>query len=195
MNLPLYHRHKAGRLLAHQLRRQAASNIISQIKDPTGILDTDPAAINSTFSSFYSTLYTSGAAADSTEMHSFLDGLNFPAATPVDIERLDSPLNVSEIVTAISEMQSNKAPGPDGFPVEFFKKFKDKLAPLLHSVYIESLESGSLPPTLRQASINVLLKKDKDPDLCTSYRPISLINVDTGANCMSHYRCVGLNGT
>lgn len=40
------------------------------------------------------------------------------------------------------------------------------------------LQSGSLPPTLRQASINVLPKKDKDPDLCASYRPISLINVD-----------------
>lgn len=39
------------------------------------------------------------------------------------------------------------------------------------------LESGSLPDTLRQASINVLLKKDKDPDLCTSDRSISLINV------------------
>ena len=32
---------------------------------------------------------------------------------------------------------------------------------------------------MRQASISVLLKKDEDADLCTSYRPISLMNVDT----------------
>lgn len=44
---------------------------------------------------------------------------------------------------------------------------------------IESLSNGSLPFTLRQASISVLLKKGKDPELCTSYRPISLMNVDT----------------
>ena len=38
---------------------------------------------------------------------------------------------------------------------------------------------GSLSPTLRRASISVLLKKDKDADLCTSFRPIYLMNVDT----------------
>lgn len=78
-------------------------------------MHTDPPAINSTFSSFYFSLYSSEAPTDPT---------------------------------------------------------------LLHSVDVESLQSGSLPPTLCQASINVQLKKDKDPDLCTSYRPISLINVD-----------------
>ena len=48
----------------------------------------------------------------------------------------------------------------------------------MHSVYIESLQNGSLPPTLRQASISLLLKKDKDPKLSSSYIPLSLINVD-----------------
>ncbi|XP_035478463.2 uncharacterized protein LOC118299115 [Scophthalmus maximus] len=78
----------------------------------------------------------------------------------------------------MKSMQNNKAPGPDGYPVEFFQRFQHKLAPLLHSVYIESLQNGSLPPTFRQASISLLLKKDKDPKLCSSYRPLSLINVD-----------------
>ena len=79
---------------------------------------------------------------------------------------------------AIKSIQNSKAPGPDGFPIEFLKIFQAKLAPLLHSVYSESLRHGSLPPTVRQASISLLLKKDKDPKLCSSYRPLSLINVD-----------------
>lgn len=35
-----------------------------------------------------------------------------------------------------------------------------------------------MPPTLSQAVITLLLKKDKDPTSCASYRPISLLNVD-----------------
>lgn len=47
------HGDKPSRLLTHQLRRQAASRLISQIKDPSGSLITDPMAINSVFQSFY----------------------------------------------------------------------------------------------------------------------------------------------
>lgn len=69
---------------------------------------------------------------------------------------------LEEINNAIMSLQSGKAPGPDGFPTGFYKKFKDKLAPLLLAVYTEALENNILPPTLRQASITLVLKKNKD---------------------------------
>ena len=172
------HGDRASRLLAHQLRRQAASRMIPQIKDSLGTLHSDPTNINSVFHSFYSSLYESESSPDTTEMNSFLDSLNFPVINPDSAKDLDSPLSVEEITLAIRNMQNNKTPGPDGFSVEFFKRFQDKLSPLLHAVYKESLQYGILPPTLRQASISLLLKKDKDPVLCSSYRPLSLINVD-----------------
>ena len=73
--------------------------------------------------------------------------------------------------------------------LNFFLRYQHKQAPLLHSVYIESLQNGSLPPTLRQASIRLLLKKDKDPKLCSSCRPLSLINVDAKilAKALAHH--------
>lgn len=173
------HGDKSGRLLAHQLRRQVASRLIPRIKDGSGALQEDPVVINSVFSSFYESLYKSEFSSDPTDMHKFLDELQFPSINPELVNQLDSALTIQELNLALQSMQNNKAPGPDGLPVEFFKAFQAKLTPLLHSVYLESLSLGSLPPTLRQASISVLLKKDKDADICTSYRPISLMNVDT----------------
>lgn len=41
-----------------------------------------------------------------------------------------------------------------------------------------SLSSGDLPHSLRQAIISLILKKDKDPSQCSSYRPISLLCSD-----------------
>lgn len=78
----------------------------------------------------------------------------------------------------LKQMQSNKAPGPDGFPIKFLKTFIGKLALLLLSVFNESIESGSLPPTLTKATIALLHKGDKDPTSCGSYRPLSLLNAD-----------------
>lgn len=45
-------------------------------------------------------------------------------------------------------------------------------------MFNESLSSGQLPPTILQAAITLIPKKDKDPLQCASYRPISLLNVD-----------------
>ena len=39
---------------------------------------------------------------------------------------------------------------------------------MLFNMYNESFESGSLPKTLREASITLLLKKNKDPQSCGS---------------------------
>lgn len=168
---------KASRLLAHQLKQRAASRMIPQIRDSSGNLLSNPSDVNLVFRSFYSSLYQSELT-DTVDIDSFFHNLDIPLISPDSACALDAPIKLEEIVQAIKDMQSSKAPGPDGYPTEFFKKFCEKLAPLLLNVFNESIERGSLPVTLTQASISLLLKKGKDPANCSSYRPISLLNVD-----------------
>lgn len=66
-------------------------------------------------------------------------------------------------------------PAPTDLLLNFIKI---QLAPLLQAMFKEALSIGTLPMTLRQASVSLLPKKDKDPLLCTSYGPIPLLNVD-----------------
>ena len=79
---------------------------------------------------------------------------------------------------AIGGMQTGRAPGSDGLPADFYKLYRDILAPVLLDLYEESREKGSLPPTLREALVVSLLKPDKPPAECDSYRPLSLLNCD-----------------
>ena len=107
--------------------------------------------------------------------------LDLPKVSPENNLKLDGALTLSEIkeaIQAIQSMNSGKSPGPDGYPVDFYKKFSDQLAPLLLEMFNHSFERGTLPPTLLQASISLIFKRDKDPLSCASYRPISLLPVD-----------------
>lgn len=75
-------------------------------------------------------------------------------------------------------MASAKAPGPDGYTVEFFKLTSDFVPDTLKHVYAGMWDGGPYLPTGTQAHIKLISKKGKDPLLPGSYRPISLINVD-----------------
>lgn len=75
-------------------------------------------------------------------------------------------------------MQSGKSPGPDGYPTDFYKTFSVQLSPLLLLVFKELFSLKALPSTMHEAVISLLLKKDKSPLECSSYRPISLKNTD-----------------
>lgn len=75
-------------------------------------------------------------------------------------------------------LHSGKLPGPDGFMVEFNKWFAPLLSPFLRDIYNEALSLGRLNQTLINATITLLLKKDKDPLICSSFRPILLLNAD-----------------
>lgn len=84
---------------------------------------------------------------------------------------LEAPITQKEIIAAITSMQSGKSPGPDGLPSYFLKKFSVELSRFLCSVFSDSFDSW-----FYQACISLLLKKDKDPLDCASYRPISQLN-------------------
>lgn len=61
---------KPSRLLAHQLRKSAASRIISEINTSSG-LTVDPQEINNTFKNFYVSLTTSEQQPTSDDLFNF----------------------------------------------------------------------------------------------------------------------------
>jgi hypothetical protein len=73
-------------------------------------------------------------------------------------------------------MERNKAPGPDGFPAEFYQKFweviKDDLMALFNQFSI-----GDLPLYKLNFGVITLLPKKEDVVQIQQYRPICLLNV------------------
>ena len=76
----IYHEHsdKLSRLLAHQLKRQTTSQLITQMKDSSDNLVSNLTSINDIFKNFYSSLYESESSSDMTELTSFLHNLDIP---------------------------------------------------------------------------------------------------------------------
>jgi hypothetical protein len=89
---------------------------------------------------------------------------------------LTRPFSMSELETAVRDMKSNTAPGPDGFSTCFFKKFwgkvRDDILEMLHL-----LHKGKLDLARLNFGILVLLPKIKGANQIKQYRPICLLNV------------------
>lgn len=168
---------KNGRLLARQLRQQDNSNNIPMIKKDNGVV-TSSKEINQVFKCFYENLYTSSCAPNPEEITTFFSGIHLPSISNEQKDMLDTPITEEEIRAAISSMKTGKSPGMDGFPVEYYKKFIDILAPILHKVYMEAFERGSLPGTFNDALISLIPKKDRDTSDPSNFRPVSLLGVD-----------------
>lgn len=66
---------------------------------------------------------------------------------------------------------------PGWVSIRIFRKLWPEIRPISMAA-INNILKGDILPSWRHASISLLLKKDKNPLDCSSYRPISLLNVD-----------------
>ena len=129
------------------------------------------------FAQFYSTLYSEQEVWSDGEVARFLADLPLQPLSQEDNDMLDEAVMVEDLKEAVGKMKAGKSPEPTGFPCKFFKAYIKHLgAPLLDMIE-EAAEMGSFPPDLRVAEIVVIPK----PEECSSYRPISLQNVEVKA--------------
>lgn len=172
---------KARRLLTWRARKQEASRYIHKIKNPqTNEVRYNLEDIQEPFVYYYSNLYSQPPAADINIVESFLDSLDLPSIGTEQNKKLTQQITEEEIGKAISNLKGNKVPGPDGFPSEWYKCFKQMIVPTLKSCFNQVLEGGEIPISWNQALISVILKPGKDATECSSYRPVSVLNIDYG---------------
>lgn len=169
---------KPNKLLARLARNSPSKSFISAIHDQDDQRQTNNLKINECFKKFYEKLYSSEMDTDKLSHGHFLNKLVMPQLSDERAKLLEGPITLIEIDKAISSLQSGKSPGADGFCVEFYKTLKGKINKLLLRVFNKSFEEGELPESMYDAHIIVIPKKDKNPEQCSSYRPISLLGVD-----------------
>ena len=81
-----------------------------------GVLSSDPTAIANCNSQFYRQLYF-----EDVGHRPVLNDVDFSRISMEDASWLDRPFEEEEVVGVINDFNGDKAPGPDGFSMAFFK--------------------------------------------------------------------------
>jgi hypothetical protein len=69
---------------------------------------------------------------------------DIPQLSADECEILTRDFSEEEVREAIMQMERNKAPGPDGFPAEFYQKFWDVIKMDLMAMFIQ-LQTSNMP--------------------------------------------------
>ena len=85
----------------------------------------------------------------------------------------DIHVSLDGVVKLLSELQENKAPGPDGLSPKILKLCAEEVAPALTSIFNKSMLTGELPCDWLTANISPIHKKG-DRAAASNYRPVSL---------------------
>lgn len=170
---------KSTKLLARRLQKQRADSTIYKIRDPVSKnIHYKQDELQNTFKKYYKSLYTQPQLEGEQQISEFLKSLNLPELSEEQNQILTAAITETELNSAISRLKTNKSPGPDGFPSEWYKTFRFELISNLLRACNITLKDAKMPPSWSEAVISVIHKEGKDKLECGSYRPISVLNAD-----------------
>jgi hypothetical protein len=123
-------------------------------------------------SNFYKILFMSSAGPVDNKLLEHIP----QTVTPEMNEKLTRPFTGQEVKEALDSIGDLKAPGPDGMPAVFYKKFWQTMGAKVQEEVLDVLNGGAMPIGWNETTI-VLIPKVKNPERITEYRPINLCNV------------------
>lgn len=145
-------------------------NHISSLIDPRGSWTSNNDKLGLILLNYFNSLFTSEGVQPYILNHSRFTSLN-----PSDKAFLNQPFTPSEIKTAIWDLGSWKAPGPDGIQVGFYN---DNWELVKDKIYQIALDFFSSHITIHQINFTnlVLIPKVKHPQVPSDFIPIGLCN-------------------
>jgi hypothetical protein len=142
---------------------------------------TDKNVILSKQSEYYQVLYQDVVADNErtkAETENFLNTPNIPGLDEQEKNMLDMPITYKEVADAVKELPTQKSPGSDGFPAEFYKFFWSKISKLVYNSINQAMQTNHMSIDQRRAVLNIIPKKGKDIRRLKNWRPLSLLNTD-----------------
>jgi hypothetical protein len=94
---------------------------------------------------------------------------------PADQQQLMRAITEDEVIQAIDGLGAHKAAGPDRIGNDFYKDWKDLVAPWLRCEFTKILAGDDPPPSFAEAIIVPIPKPGGDPTSALNFRPISLL--------------------
>ncbi len=163
-------------------KSRQSSNVIRQIKDEIGNIQTLDEDILSEIKKFYKKLFSSKNITQE-DINEYLDSVEtINTLNQTQKDSCDQQITKKEITKVIENLKNGKSPGCDGLTTEFYKKYWHEISDLFMNMVNETYEKGEMPYTLRKAILALLFKKG-DKTLIKNYRPISLTNYDYKIIC------------
>lgn len=162
--------------MEHKTQTRNTSNTIRRIIAADGSILTDLQDIKKEVSSHFEN-FLQGIPSEFEPMsHENLQELIDYRYPPLEAATLVAPVQASEIKEALFFMPTNKAPGPDGFPMEFYKVAWS----IIGKDFIIAIQSfflyGFLPKSIN-STLLYLVPKTTTAERMSDFRPIAYCNV------------------
>ena len=111
---------------------------------------------------------------DPRDWHPSMEGLDFNRIDGEDAACLEGVFTEAEVFSALSDLNGDKAPGPDGFSISFWQFSWDFVKDEVMGFMKEFHEHGRFVRSLNSTFL-VLIPKKPDAEDLKDFRPISLI--------------------
>ena len=158
-------------------KERIAKTDVKSIHDSDGVEVSTREEIENAHVDFYSKLF-SAEPIDPECQNILLSSLNKCLSDSERASCEGSEISTVELTSSLKTMSTDKAPGPDGFTVEFYVKFWDLLGPQLSDVIKKCFLDGCLCDSMKSSMTRLIFKKRGDVKDLKNWRPISLLNVD-----------------